>query len=69
MYNGFLLAAHLDAAFDAALMTFDEVGVILVSPRLSEKAAALLRRGADRIRIADGHNAYLQHHRARFDGG
>jgi putative restriction endonuclease len=69
VYNGFLLAAHLDAAFDAALMTFDEVGVILVSPRLSEKAAALLRRGADRIPIADGHNAYLQHHRARFDGG
>ena len=25
VYNGFLLAAHLDAAFDAALMTFDDV--------------------------------------------
>ena len=36
VYNGFLLAAHLDAAFDAALMTFGEHSAILLSPRLSE---------------------------------
>jgi predicted restriction endonuclease len=69
VYNGFLLAAHLDAAFDAALMTFDDDGAIVISPRLSEKAAALLRQDADRVRIAGGHKAYLRHHRARFDGG
>jgi putative restriction endonuclease len=69
VYNRFLLAAHLDAAFDAALMTFDDEGAMLLSPKLSEKAAVLLRQGADRVRIAEGHKAYLKHHRARFDGG
>ena len=69
VYNGFLLAAHLDAAFDAALMTFDDNGAVLLSPKLSENAAALLRQGADHVRIADGHEMYLKHHRARFDGG
>jgi putative restriction endonuclease len=66
VYNGFLLAAHLDAAFDAALMTFDDDGVILLSPKLSEAAKALLRYGADRVRIVDTHHAYLEHHRLRF---
>ncbi len=69
MYNGFLLAAHLDAAFDAALMTFDDNGAILLSPRLSEAAKALLKRGKDRVRIADGHKGYLKHHQARFEAG
>jgi hypothetical protein len=69
VYNGFLLAAHLDAAFDAVLMTFDDDGAILLSQRLSETAVALLRKGADRIRIAEGHKVYLSHHRARFQAG
>ncbi len=66
VYNGFLLAAHLDAAFDAALMTFDGDGAILLSPRLSEKATLLLKNGEDHIRIAEGHKQYLAHHRERF---
>jgi hypothetical protein len=66
VYNGLLLAAHLDAAFDAALITFDDDGVIRLSRRLSEAATTLLQRGVDRVRIADGHKGYLKHHRARF---
>lgn len=66
VYNGFLLAAHLDAAFDAALMTFDDEGAILLSPRLSEKATLLLKNGEGHIRIAEGHKPYLAHHRERF---
>jgi hypothetical protein len=65
VYNGFLLAAHLDAA----LVTFDDDGAVVLSPRLSENAAALLRHGADRIRIAEGHKSYLKHHRALFQAG
>src|SRR5271166_4733324 len=42
VYNGFLLAAHLDAAFDAALMTIDQAGALLWSSKLSEKAKAVL---------------------------
>jgi hypothetical protein len=69
VYNGVLLAAHLDAAFDAALMTFDDAGAMLLSPRLSETARALLRQGADRVRIAEAHQSYLMHHQARFTSG
>jgi hypothetical protein len=67
VYNGFLLAAHLDAAFDASLMTFDDDGAILLARKLSEAAKTLLRQGADHVRIADAHQAYLKHHRARFE--
>jgi hypothetical protein len=67
VYNGFLLAAHLDAAFDAALLTFDEEGAVLLSTKLTSAAVAALHIGAERVRIADGHQKYLAHHRARFE--
>jgi hypothetical protein len=66
VYNGFLLTAHIDAAFDAALMTIDKDGAILFSPKLSEKARALLMNGADHVRLADAHQSYLEEHRRRF---
>jgi putative restriction endonuclease len=34
VFNGFLLCAHLDALFDRGLMTFDDLGVAVFSPRL-----------------------------------
>jgi len=67
VYNGFLLAAHVDAAFDAALMTIDSGGAILFSQKLSEKARALLMNGADHVRLADAHQPYLEDHRRRFE--
>jgi hypothetical protein len=67
VYNGFLLAAHVDAAFDAALMTIDSGGAILISPKLSEKARTLLMNGADHVRIAEAHQPYLEEHRRRFE--
>lgn len=42
VYNGLLLAAHLDAGFDAHLISFDENGQILYSPKLSEADASVL---------------------------
>jgi putative restriction endonuclease len=63
----FLLAAHLDAAFDAALMTIDEEGGLLWSSKLSEKAKSILKDGnVKQIRLAPAHRAYLAHHYARF---
>ena len=35
MYNGLLLAAHLDAAFDAGLIDFDDAGQIRFADRFS----------------------------------
>ncbi|UVK49993.1 HNH endonuclease (plasmid) [Mesorhizobium sp. AR02] len=36
VYNGLLLAAHLDAAFDAGLIAFKDNGEILISDNLTE---------------------------------
>ena len=46
VHNGLLLAAHLDAAFDACLISFDGEGQIVRSPRLSEADA--ISMGLDR---------------------
>lgn len=64
VYNGLLLAA----AFDAALVTLDDDGAFLLSPRLSEAAKRLLSLGAGHIRLAAAHRVYLVHHRVRFWG-
>jgi hypothetical protein len=49
------------------LMTIDEEGKILWSPRLSEEARLILKAcGVDRVRIAKAHQAYLVRHRERF---
>jgi putative restriction endonuclease len=37
VYNGLLLAAHLDAAFDAGLISFADDGAILFSPQFTMK--------------------------------
>ena len=42
VHNGLLLAAHLDAAFDAHLISFNPDGRILLSSELSEPDAAAL---------------------------
>lgn len=67
VYNGILLAAHFDAAFDRGLITVADDGAIVVSDALDANARAIL--GLDRplsVRnLADGHRAYLPWHRER----
>ena len=67
VHNGLLLAAHLDAALDAGLVSFTDDGTILVSPALDEPdrqrlALATLPR-LDGLRPA--HLPFLAHHRDR----
>jgi putative restriction endonuclease len=66
VYNGILLTAHVDAAFDAA--TFDPNGKPLLSELLSQEARDMLIRvlGDRSLPLTDRHQAYLDHHRARF---
>jgi putative restriction endonuclease len=68
VFNGILLVAHLDAAFDALLLSFDECGMPLLSPRLSTGGAKLLNDSLKgrAIPLADRHQGYLQQHRLRF---
>lgn len=67
VYNGILLAPHLDAAFDRGLITVADDGAIVVSDALDANARAIL--GLDQrlcVRsLADGHRAYLPWHRER----
>lgn len=67
VYNGFLLAPHLDAAFDRGFITVADDGAIVVSDTLEHNARATL--GLDQTLricgISDGQRAYLPWHRQR----
>ncbi|WP_437533133.1 HNH endonuclease [Sorangium sp. So ce726] len=68
VYNGILLAPHLDAAFDRGFITVADDGAIVVSHALDAEACTTL--GLDRpLRargLADGHRTYLPWHRDRI---
>lgn len=67
VYNGLLLAPHLDAAFDQGFITVADDGAIVVSDALGADARAVL--GLDRpLRvhgITAAHRDYLPWHRER----
>lgn len=65
IYNGLLLAPHLDAAFDRGYITFADDGQIAISPALSDSdLLALALDSAARLRtLAEGHRTYLTWHR------
>jgi putative restriction endonuclease len=67
VFNGFLLAAHFDAAFDAGFITVGGEGDILVSQVLSKEARTLL--GLNEVKklsgLAGEHQQYLVWHRSR----
>lgn len=64
-FNGLLLAPHLDAAFDAGLIAFDDQGRLLLSPELTREDAERLGLHSDlRLREVDArHLPYLAFHR------
>ena len=64
VYNGLLLSALWDAAFDAGLVTFDDHGVVLQSPRMEDAAIAELKVATARqLILRDEHRPYLAYHR------
>jgi hypothetical protein len=69
--NGLLLSALWDAAFDKGLVTFENDGNAVLSPKLSANAGrALLAQGKTRIDgLCDGNRARLAVHRHFFDKG
>lgn len=68
VFNGFLLVANLDALFDGFLVSFDDAGVMLVSPRLSADIQNRLglRQGMALRWLSDQHRRYLAWHRERL---
>ena len=67
VFNGLLLAPHLDAAFDAALITVAEDGTLIVSKQLDANARNVLSLDVPvRIRaLTASHQRYLAWHRER----
>lgn len=64
VHNGLLLSALWDAAFDRALVTFDDQGRPEFSPGLSEQARGELRWNSP-ISLTDEHRRRLARHRER----
>ncbi|MBU6356885.1 MAG: HNH endonuclease [Rhodospirillales bacterium] len=67
VHNGLLLSALWDAAFDRALVTFDDQGRPEFSPSLSEQARGELRWNSP-ISLTDEHRRRLARHRERARG-
>lgn len=65
VFNGFLLAPHLDALFDGGWITFDDTGRLVKSPSLDDAAVQLLGVTTDMklTHLAVDHRPYLEYHR------
>lgn len=66
VFNGLLLAPHLDVTFDQGFVTIDEAGNLVLSERLDFEAKNILaisQLAGNRVRITKKHAAYLAWHR------
>jgi hypothetical protein len=66
-FNGFLLCAHLDSLFDQGLMTFDDEGNALFSPKIDASVRSKLNLNvSNKLRwLATEHLPFLDWHRKR----
>lgn len=62
VFNGLLLIANLDKAFDSGLISFSSVGEIMILTMLSECHEAGVD-SAMKIRLKQEHEPYLKYHR------
>ena len=67
-FNGLLLAVHMDALFDRALISFENSGEMLISQRLTEHERAVfgLTAPPSKLLLNVPHMEYMQYHRNRF---
>ena len=67
VFNGFLLSANLDALFDRGLITFNGIGGMVCSPKLTPNclSALHLSEGHSLRWIAPEHGPYLAWHRSK----
>lgn len=65
VFNGLLLVPNLDAAFDQGLITFDEAGRIIISPKLAHPEKLDISPNAY-VRLENAHQPYMAFHRLQF---
>lgn len=65
VFNGLLMAPHVDALFDGGWISFDDNGALLVSSALTDDAAARvgLSLSWQVSGLSTAHKVYLAHHR------
>jgi predicted restriction endonuclease len=64
VFNGLLLTAHWDAAFDSGLITISTSGHVVLSSELSDATKEVLRASDIlQIRVQAQHEPYLAWHR------
>jgi hypothetical protein len=67
VFNGLLLCAHWDAAFDAGLVSFSDDGSVIASPNLSAKAEAVLNlSNVSPLHLEAPHRLQMARHRKKF---
>lgn len=67
VFNGLLLCAHWDAAFDAGLVSFADDGAVLAKPGLGPKAKTVLSlSNVPPLPLGAPHRINLARHRKRF---
>lgn len=65
LYNGLLLSPNLDVCFDAGFISFDDLGHILISNKISDNdlQALSINREMKLSNVSSEHKKYLQYHR------
>lgn len=65
LYNGLLLSPNLDVCFDAGFISFDDLGQILISNKISanDLQALSINKEMKLSNISSEHKKYLQYHR------
>lgn len=62
-FNGLLLTANLDAAFDSGLISFNDLGELLISDVFDDANDYAISASMRLKEIQNEHKPYLQHHR------
>ncbi|MEW6378665.1 MAG: HNH endonuclease [bacterium] len=66
LFNGLLLIPNLDTAFDQALITFDDNGLIMISSLIQKEAKLLGISESMKVKLDDRHKKYLEYHREQL---
>lgn len=68
-FNGFLLSANLDSAFDAGLISFEDTGKIIISSVFTEADKFSIRPDMTLRQIFEENKPYLAYHRTNVFQG